>query len=195
MVKNHPVNRNIRGLWGSPEKRARVFEMSRESHRNEAPRACSFAVLTVSDTRSEQDDQGGGKARELAAAAGHREIAYAIVRDEPSDIREAIYGFLEHGDLDAIVVTGGTGYSPRDRTVEAVSPLFDRLIEGFGELFRMLSWDQVGAAAMLSRATAGVIGRRAVFLLPGSPKAVDLALSELILPELGHLIAQLRKDA
>jgi len=167
--------------------------MGLELHRNEAPRGWGFAVLTVSDTRSEETDLGGGLVRKMAAEAGHREIGYAIVPDEPEAIRETIREFLELPGLDTILVTGGTGFSPRDRTVETLSPLFDRPIEGFGELFRMLSWQQIGAAAMLSRATAGVIGQRAIFLLPGSPKAVGLALSELILPELGHLVGQLQK--
>lgn len=113
--------------------------------------------------------------------------------DDVSLIRTAVERALGLSEVDVIVTTGGTGFSPRDVTVEAVSPFFDRPIEGFGELFRHLSFEEVGAAAILSRATAGLVGTRAVFLLPGSPKAVALALDRLILPEVGHLLGQARR--
>lgn len=168
--------------------------VSREEHLEGAPRRLGFAVLTVSDTRTEADDLGGRVAREAWEAAGHETVGHGIVPDEPEAIREAAERWLAEEGLDVLVVTGGTGLSPRDRTPETLAPLFDRPLPGFGELFRQLSFAEVGAAAMLSRASAGAVGRRAVFLLPGSPKAVRLALHRLILPEAGHLVAQLRKS-
>lgn len=167
--------------------------MSVQRHRQEAPSSLGFGVLTVSDTRDEKSDVSGPKIRQRITDAGHRVVEAILEPDHPVEIRWAVQGLLTDPEIDVIVVTGGTGLSPRDVTLEAVVPLFERPIEGFGELFRMLSWEQVGAAAMLSRATAGVVGRRAIFLLPGSPKAVELAMERLILPEVAHLVGILRK--
>ncbi|HEX4961124.1 MAG TPA: molybdenum cofactor synthesis domain-containing protein [Thermoanaerobaculia bacterium] len=167
--------------------------MSAEQHRRLAPAVLGFAVLTVSDSRGPEDDVGGRTIREMAEAYGHRIEDSTLVRDEVSAIRAAVRAMLARPGVDVVVATGGTGFSPRDLTLEAVAPLFDRPVEGFGELFRMLSYEQVGAAAMLSRAAAGLIGDRAVFLLPGSPKAVKLAMEKLILPEAAHLISQARR--
>jgi molybdenum cofactor biosynthesis protein B len=169
--------------------------MSAEQHRRFASAVLGFAVLTVSDSRGPEDDTGGRTIREMAVAGGHRIEDSTLVRDEVSAIRAALRSMLARPGVDVVVATGGTGFSPRDLTLEAVEPLFDVTIEGFGELFRMLSYHQVGAAAMLSRAAAGLIGERAVFLLPGSPKAVTLAMETLILPEAGHLLAQARRPA
>jgi molybdopterin adenylyltransferase len=164
-----------------------------ERHRRQAPAVLGFAAITVSDTRTAEDDTAGRALREAAESAGHRLESAALVPDDVAAIRRALRAMLARPGVDVVVLTGGTGFSPRDLTIEAVEPLLDRHIDGFGELFRMLSWQQVGAAAMLSRALAGLVGGRAVFALPGSPKAVALALTELILPEAGHLIAQARK--
>ncbi len=168
--------------------------MSAEEHRELAPRRpLGFGIITVSDTRAARDDASGRLLREGAVAAGHRVLESALVPDDVAAIRAAARRLLALPGLDVLVLTGGTGFSPRDLTVEAVAPLLDRRIEGFGELFRMLSYQQVGAAAMLSRAAAGLVGDRAVFLLPGSPKAVSLALEKLILPEAAHLLSQARR--
>lgn len=167
--------------------------MSAEEHRAHAPAVLGFGLLTVSDSRARQDDTSGRLLREGVTAAGHRVVEAALVPDDVAAIRAAVLRLLELPGLDVVVATGGTGFSPRDLTVEAVAPYFDRPIEGFGELFRMLSHQQVGAAAMLSRAAAGLARGRAVFLLPGSPKAVSLALEALILPEAAHLLAQARR--
>jgi molybdenum cofactor biosynthesis protein B len=169
--------------------------MSAEQHRRSAPAVLGFAVITVSDSRGPEDDVGGRTIREMAAASGHRIEDSTLVRDDVSAIRAAVRALLARPGVDVVVATGGTGFSPRDLTLEAVEPLFDRSIAGFGELFRMLSYNQVGAAAMLSRAAAGLIGDRVVFLLPGSPKAVTLAMEALILPEAGHLLGQARRAA
>ena len=158
-----------------------------------APSRLGFAVLTASDSRAAVQDTSGDRIADLAAAAGHTVQTRALVKDDAPSIRDAVQRMLAVSGVDVVVVTGGTGFSPRDVSVEAVAPLFDRPVEGFGELFRMLSYQQVGAAAMLSRATAGLVGDRAVFLVPGSPKAVTLAMEALILPEAAHLLGQARR--
>jgi molybdenum cofactor biosynthesis protein B len=168
--------------------------VSVEEHRAYAPAVLGFGLITVSDTRARADDASGRVLREGVVAAGHKVLGAVLVADDVAAIRAAVRQMLELPGMDVVVATGGTGVAPRDLTVEAVAPLFDRPLEGFGELFRMLSYQQVGAAAMLSRAAAGLVRDRAVFLLPGSPKAVSLALEALILPEAAHLLAQARRS-
>ncbi|HWM90730.1 MAG TPA: molybdenum cofactor biosynthesis protein B [Thermoanaerobaculia bacterium] len=168
--------------------------MSVEQHRRAAPTELGFALITVSDTRSSGDDVSGCTLAEMARAAGHRVEDTLLVPDDVAAIRGAVRQALSRDGVDVVVLTGGTGFSPRDVTLDAVGPLLEQPIEGFGELFRMLSWQQVGSAAMLSRAAAGLAGTRAVFLLPGSPKAVSLAMEKLILPEAGHLLGQARRE-
>jgi molybdenum cofactor biosynthesis protein B len=167
--------------------------MSVEQHRRAAPTVLGFAVITVSDTRTAEDDTSGRTLADLARGAGHRIETTRIVPDDVAAIRRAVREALQSDGVDVVVLTGGTGFSPRDVTLDAVEPLLETRIDGFGELFRMLSWQQVGSAAMLSRAAAGLIGGRAVFLLPGSTKAVALAMESLILPEAGHLLGQARR--
>lgn len=168
--------------------------MIADEHRRTAPAVLGFAIITVSDSRGAVDDISGRTLRDLVSAAGHRIVDSTLVPDEVAAIRGALQRMLELPAADVVVTTGGTGFSPRDVTLEAARPLLERPIEGFGELFRMLSYRQVGAAAMLSRAAAGLVGLKAVFLLPGSPKAVALALEKLILPEAGHLLGQARRS-
>lgn len=169
--------------------------MSAEQHRSTAPGVLGFGLVTVSDTRRPEDDVSGRSLAALAQVAGHRVEGPVVVPDDVAAIRGAVRRMLATPGIDIVVLTGGTGFSPRDVTLDAVVPLFDTPVEGFGELFRMLSWHQVGAAAMLSRAAAGLVGGRAVFLLPGSPKAVSLAMEKLILPEAGHLLGQARRES
>lgn len=169
--------------------------MSVEQHRRAAPALLGFAILTVSDTRTPADDVSGRTLAGMARAAGHRVEEPVLVPDDVAAIRGAVEQALAREGVDVVVLTGGTGFSPRDVTLDAVGPLLQRPVEGFGELFRMLSWQQVGSAAMLSRAAAGLVGSQAVFLLPGSPKAVSLAMEKLILPEAGHLLGQARKGS
>jgi molybdenum cofactor biosynthesis protein B len=164
-----------------------------EQHRRAAPTVLGFSILTVSDTRAERDDASGDTIRNLVSGAGHRLVDSTLVPDDVAAIRDAARRMLAHAGVDVVVTTGGTGFSPRDVTLDALGPLFDQRIDGFGELFRMLSYNQVGAAAMLSRAAAGLVGTRALFLLPGSPKAVKLAVEALILPEVAHLLGQARR--
>lgn len=167
--------------------------MSVEEHRRLAPRPLGFAVVTVSDSRTPENDAGGEKIAELVSRDGHAMEIRLLVRDEVASIREALSHLLVRDGVDVVILTGGTGFSPRDLTHEAVTPLFDREVEGFGELFRLLSFQEIGAAAMLSRATAGMVGTRAVFALPGSPQAVALAMERLVLPEAAHLLGQARR--
>ena len=156
--------------------------------------AVRVALLTASDSRSHADDEGGRVLRELALAAGFTVTGAALLREEPEALRAHVAALAASGTVDAVLVTGGTGLAPRDRTPEAVGALFERRLEGFGELFRALSYAEIGAAAMLSRADAGVVGGALVFLLPGSPAAVRLAMEKLIAPELAHAVGQLHRD-
>ncbi|MDZ4699957.1 MAG: MogA/MoaB family molybdenum cofactor biosynthesis protein [Rhodothermales bacterium] len=144
------------------------------------------AIVTVSDTRTEATDTSGGLMKTLLAGAGHPVVAYRIVPDEPTRIGPLLDELA--GLADVILLNGGTGISRRDTTYEVVSGKLDKTLPGFGELFRMLSYDQIGSAAMLSRATAGVMGRTLVFSTPGSTNAVRLAMETLIVPQLAHLV-------
>jgi len=169
--------------------------MSVASHRAASPSRVVCFVLTVSDSRTLDTDTSGQAIATLLEAAGHRVVGRAVVRDEPREVTETVRHQIGGGRVQAVVTTGGTGFSPRDTTVEALVPLFDKTIDGFGELFRALSFEDIGPAAMLSRATAGVMGDAVVFLLPGSEKAVRLAMERLILPELGHLVGQMARPS
>jgi molybdenum cofactor biosynthesis protein B len=168
--------------------------MSHHQHRAEAPPTVRFGVVTASDTRGEAEDGSGRFLRESIAAAGHALASYAVVRDEPDAIRAALAAAAGAG-AEAVVVNGGTGIAGRDRTYEAVAGLIEKRLDGFGELFRMLSFAEIGSAAMLSRAVAGTWGGRVVFSVPGSLAAVRLAWEKLIAPEVGHVLRELKKDA
>jgi molybdenum cofactor biosynthesis protein B len=168
--------------------------MGHHEHRAEAPKAARIWVVTASDTRGEAEDQSGAFLKASAAAAGHALVGYQVVKDEPAEIRAALEAAGAAG-AEAILVNGGTGIAGRDRTYEAVSGLLEKRLDGFGELFRMLSFQEIGSAAMLSRAVAGVWQGRAIFSMPGSLAAVRLAWEKLIGPELGHVLRELRKDA
>lgn len=168
---------------------------STEQHRAEAEKLppARVAVLTISDTRTTETDKSGQIIIEKLKAAGHEVVQYVVLPDEPDDIRETISLICDEHEADAILTNGGTGIAPRDGTYEAVVDLIERPLPGFGELFRMLSWDEVGAASMLSRATAGLCRRTLIFCMPGSSNAVTLAMDALILPELGHLVYEVGK--
>ena len=167
--------------------------MTGHAHRSSTPVHAALALLTVSDTRTPDDDRSGQVARSLVEQAGHRVADYRILPDEPEAISDCVATWLGREDCDAIVVNGGTGISRRDRTYEVISALLDQRLDGFGELFRWLSYEQIGSAAMLSRALGGIARGKPVFSLPGAPEAVALALERLVLPELGHLLGQLGK--
>jgi molybdenum cofactor biosynthesis protein B len=169
--------------------------LNRHEHAHQAaPVSAGVALLTVSDSRDESTDRSGATARRLLTEAGHRVIDYRILPDEPEQVREQVAAWLARDDCEAVLVSGGTGISARDRTHEALTGLLDKRLDGFGELFRALSYQQVGSAAMLSRAVGGIAAGRPVFSLPGSEAAVRLALEGLILPELAHLLSELRKE-
>jgi molybdenum cofactor biosynthesis protein B len=156
-------------------------------HRRSAPRHLTCALLTVSDSRRGDTDESGALLRRRLEAAGHRIAQARLVPDEPWAIAWALQEWSLSEEIDAIVITGGTGAAPRDRTPETVESLLDVRLDGFGERFRARSVAQVGSAAVLSRAVAGVRRGKIIFVLPGSPQAVELALDEVILPEIGHL--------
>lgn len=159
-------------------------------HRRAAPARIPTAVVTVSDTRSLETDSGGAKVVELLERGGHPVVARGIVRDEPAEIAAALRELTARDDVRAVIFTGGTGVAPRDVTPDTVAPLLDRVIPGFGELFRLLSYQEIGSAALLSRALAGLASGRVVFVLPGSRGAVALAMERLLLPELAHLAGE-----
>jgi molybdenum cofactor biosynthesis protein B len=160
-----------------------------EEHKQAAAARVTCAVLTVSDTRTSHTDRSGPVIRRCLESAGHHVAVQTIVPDDRERISSSLRMFADDASIDAVVVSGGTGLAPRDTTYEAVIDLLSRTIDGFGELFRMLSYEQIGAAAMLSRAVAGLVGTTVVFALPGSPAACELALEKLILPELGHAVS------
>lgn len=162
-------------------------------HRATAPRQLACAVITVSDTRTLETDTGGRLACELLSAAGIAVAAREIIPDEPTRMRELVARFVDDVAIDAVLLSGGTGISSRDQTFETLSALFTKPLPGYGELFRWLSFEEIGAAAMLSRATGGLIGRTVVLSMPGSPAAVRLAMERLIVPELAHLVREARR--
>jgi molybdenum cofactor biosynthesis protein B len=164
-----------------------------DQHRQAAPAAVRCAVVTVSDTRTLATDRGGELIVTLLESAGHQSVRREIVPDEPAPIRALIGELAAAADVDAVLVTGGTGIAARDQTFETISTMLTKPLPGYGELFRMLSYEDIGPAAMLSRAIGGVIGRVVVLTMPGSPAAVRLAMEKLIVPELGHLVYEARK--
>ena len=167
--------------------------MSVAQHRAHSPRSVSCFVVTVSDTRTLETETSGRAIADMLMRAGHTVTGRIVVKDEPADVRRVVTEAIKAGAAQAIITTGGTGIAKRDSTYEALTAIFDKRLDGFGEIFRMLSFEEIGAAAMLSRATAGAAGGCALFLLPGSEAAVRLAMDRLILPELGHIVGELTK--
>jgi molybdenum cofactor biosynthesis protein B len=164
-----------------------------QDHRSTSPAHVQCFVLTVSDSRTLDTDASGAAIAEHLVAAGFTVIGRDLLPDDPERVRSLVADLAARDDVQVVITTGGTGITSRDSTYEAVVALFSKTLPGFGELFRMLSYQEIGAAAMLSRATAGVIGRTAVFVLPGSPEAVSLAATKLILPELRHVVRELSR--
>jgi molybdenum cofactor biosynthesis protein B len=162
-------------------------------HRESAPERVRVAVLTISDTRTPETDTGGDTVEELMRGAGHEIVKRSIVRDEASRIRAELVDLLARPDVDAVITTGGTGISARDTTYEVVDRMLEKRLDGFGEIFRMLSYEEIGAAAILSRAIAGAVGAKFVACLPGSSGAVRLAVEKLLVPEIAHVVFELRK--
>lgn len=162
--------------------------MSHQEHKHKAPQNIKCAVLTISDTRTEQDDESGKLIRQKLNQEDHQVLSYSILKDDADSIRSAVSELLEQTEIQVIITTGGTGVSQRDVTVETVSPILDKKLDGFGELFRQLSFQEIGTASIMSRAIAGVVGGKVILCLPGSVGAVTTAMDKIILPEIGHMV-------
>lgn len=169
------------------------MSQSAAEHRAQSPVSVACAVLTISDTRTLETDTGGKTAVDLLVAGGHRVVVREILPDDPDRMRDLVTDLAARDDIDAILMTGGTGIASRDQTFETITALLSKPLPGYGELFRMLSFAEVGPAAMLSRAVGGLIDRTIVLTMPGSPAGVRLAVERLILPELGHLVREARR--
>ena len=167
--------------------------MSHVEHRRTSIQSVQCFILTISDTRTEQTDTGGRIIADLLSSSGHQVVGKTIVSDDPENIRIEIETRLSEQAIQAIITTGGTGISLRDQTYEVISGLLDKKIDGFGELFRSLSYEEVGSAAMLSRACAGTARGKIVICVPGSENAIRLAMTRLVIPELGHLIREVQR--
>jgi molybdopterin adenylyltransferase len=169
--------------------------MSTQEHKKQAAKIVGCKIITVSDTRDKETDKSGKVMIELLEQAGHKIIDYIIVKDESAPIEDEIIKGCTNEDIDVILTNGGTGIAKRDVTIETVQNLLEKEMVGFGELFRMLSYQEdIGSSAILSRAIAGVVKNKAVFSTPGSTGAVKLAMNKLILPEIGHVVRELKKD-
>jgi molybdenum cofactor biosynthesis protein B len=169
------------------------MSQSAAEHRSHSPTSLGCAVVTVSDTRTDATDTGGQAVVEYLVQSGHRVVDRRIVRDEPDEMRSLLLVYRDRGDIDAVLLTGGTGVTSRDQTPETVAGLLTKTLLGYGELFRMLSYQEIGAAAMLSRAVGGLLEGTVILTMPGSPAAVHLAMQKLILPELPHLVREARR--
>jgi len=161
-----------------------------DEHRARSPKSVGCVVITVSDTRTAETDTGGQTIIDLLTAQGHRVVERHIIRDDPEPMRALLVSLRDRGDVDTILMTGGTGLGSRDQAFETVGGLLNKPLPGYGELFRMLSYAEIGAAAMLSRAIGGLLGRKVLLTMPGSQAGVRLAMEKLILPELGHLVGE-----
>ena len=167
--------------------------MSYQEHKKEAPRGVGCAVLTISDSRTERDDESGRLIREKLGQNGHEVRSYSIIKDDVGSIKERISGLLKEDGIQVIITSGGTGVSRRDVTVEAVASILKKELAGFGELFRFLTYQELGTASIMSRALAGVVRGKVIICLPGSLGAARLAMDKIILPEIGHLVREATK--
>jgi molybdenum cofactor biosynthesis protein B len=167
--------------------------MGHKEHKHHAPKSVKCAIITVSDSRDEDSDTSGKAMIELLESSGHVPIYKGVVKDNPEDIKTVLNGVLKDSEIQAVIIDGGTGVAKRDITIEVLEPMLDKVLPGFGEMFRMLSYDEIGSAAIMSRATAGIIDGKIIFSIPGSLPACKLAVSKLIAPELGHLIWEVSK--
>jgi molybdenum cofactor biosynthesis protein B len=168
--------------------------MAVTEHKDKAHSGVACAVITASDTRTEATDTSGQKIKDLLTEKNHVIVSYQILKDEPAQISAAVRALLHRQDVDAVIINGGTGIAPRDTTFEAIQGILEKEIPGFGELFRMLSYQDIGSAAMMPRATAGVAKGKIVVSLPGSTGAVELGMTKLVIPELGHMLFVLRGE-
>ncbi len=192
-MSQHPDGQALNQPQAHETLRSDDKSSSTNEHRAQAPESVRVAVLVLSDTRTLDSDKGGQLVEELLGAAGHEITLRQIVRDEIEAIKTAASDAIG-SDVEVVILTGGSGIGPRDVTPEAIRPMLTRELPGFGEVFRVLSFQEIGAATMLSRAFAGIAGRTLVFVLPGSVNAVRLAMEKLIVPEIGHLVREVRPE-
>ena len=165
--------------------------MSHEEHKAKAPKSINCAIITMSDSRTPENDDSGKLIINLLEKNDHKIIDYSIIKDNKKLINKKINQLTKNKKINAIITNGGTGIAKKDVTIEAIKPLFEKELAGFSSLFAKLSYDSIGSAAVLSRATAGIVNKKIIFCLPGSPEAVELAMDKLILPEIGHIVKHL----
>jgi len=164
--------------------------VSYQEHKQKAPQSVNCAVLTISDSRTERDDESGKLIRQKLTENGHKIISYAVLKNEADLIKKKIYGLLEQEELQVIITSGGTGASHRDITVETISMILEKKLDGFGELFRFLTYQEIGTGSIMSRAIGGVAMGKVILCLPGSLGAANLAMDKIILPEIGHMVRE-----
>ncbi|MFC2022067.1 molybdenum cofactor biosynthesis protein B [Chloroflexota bacterium] len=164
--------------------------MSYQEHKQSAPASVNCAVLTISDSRTERNDESGKLIRQKLSQSGHKVMSYAILKNEADSVRQKIEELLRQEKLQVIITSGGTGVSHRDITVETIYPILEKKLDGFGELFRFLSHQEIGTASIMSRAIAGAVGGKVILCIPGSPGAANLAMDKIILPEIGHMVRE-----
>ena len=164
--------------------------MGYQEHKQKAPKSVSCAGITISDTKTERDDESGRLIRQKLSQNGHRVVSYCILKDEADAIEKKILELLRDEEIQVIITSGGTGASHRDITVETISPILEKKLDGFGELFRFLTYQEIGTASIMSRAIGGVARGRVILCLPGSPGAAKLAMDRIILPEIGHMVRE-----
>ncbi len=164
--------------------------MSYLEHKHLSPKTVNCAVITISSTRTEETDDSGKLIKQKLSENGHQIIAYRLLKDDAEAIRKKIYELMEDERVQVIITNGGTGVSHRDITIETISPILEKKLDGFGELFRLLTYQEIGSGSIMSRAMAGVVRGKVVISLPGSPDAAILAMDKIILPELGHLVRE-----
>jgi len=167
--------------------------VSYQEHKEKAPRSVSCAVVTISDSRTEQDDESGKLIKQKLSENGHRVLAYAILKNDAEAIEKKIHELLGQEELQVIITSGGTGVGHRDITVEVISPILEKRLDGFGELFRFLTYREIGTPSIMSRAVGGVVGGKVILCLPGSLGAANLAMDRVILPEIGHMVREATK--
>jgi molybdenum cofactor biosynthesis protein B len=164
--------------------------MGYREHKHQSPKSVTCAVLIISGTRTEQSDESGKLILQALKREGHQVISYSILKNDADSILKKLYGLLEEESLQVIITSGGTGASHLDITIETISPILDKKLDGFGELFRFLTYQEIGTGSIMSRAMAGVVKGKVIICLPGSVKAVNLAVERIILPEIGHLVRE-----
>ena len=167
--------------------------LGHEEHKHEAPKSVDCAIITISDSRTQENDTSGALIRDALEGAGHETISYVIIKDEQDIITRKVEEHLDESKVRVVLINGGTGIGSRDVTFESIRPILEKELPGFGELFRMLSYKEIGPSAIMSRAFAGVAKGKVVICLPGSTNAVKLAMNEIVLPELGHLVREVSK--